>query len=125
MDIGVLELCGIGAALSAGIGGPIAIIQWCAGFVSEKVTESEKATKANLDTQSHKLNSVATRVEAIERARVADVERIVKLEPNLSNLAKGQDRIEHALEKMEADAKEGRSEIIEFLRELRVVAPKG
>lgn len=117
-DIGVLEACGILAAVSAGLGGPIAIVKWCAAFVTEKVTESEKQTKLVIDAQGHKLANVATRVDAIERLRVSDVERIVKLESNLVNLEKGQERIEHALEKMKEESAEGRAEIIDTIREI-------
>lgn len=124
MDIGVLEACGILAAVSAGLGGPIAVIKWCAGFVSEKVAEAEKTIKVRIDTQAHKLANVAQRVDAIERLRSSDVERIVKVETNLANLEKGQERIEHALEKMETESAKGRAEIIESIRELRTVAPR-
>ncbi|WP_294196541.1 hypothetical protein [uncultured Sphingomonas sp.] len=124
MDIGVLELCGIGAALSAGLGGPIAVIRWCGGYVDQKVRESERALTAKIDTVTHKSNNNTTRIDAIERLRVTDVERIVKVESNLSNLEKGQERIEHQLEKMEADSEKGRSEIIESIRELRTVGLK-
>lgn len=123
-DMGILELAGIVAALSAGLGGPIAVIKWCASFVGEKITESEKAMKVTIDTQGHKINNVTARVDAMERLRVADVERLVKLETNYANLERGQARIEHALEKMEADQEKGRAEIIDSIRELRNVALK-
>lgn len=117
-EIGVLQLCGILAAISAGLGGPIAVVKWCAGYVDGKVSDAEKGFKVALDTQGHKLANVSTRVDAIERLRVSDVERIVKLESNLMSLEKGQERIEHALEKMEREAATGRAEIIDTIREI-------
>lgn len=125
MDIGVLEVAGMVAALSAGLGGPVAIIRWCGTFVGEKVDESEKKTKLTFETHAHKLNNVAQRVDAIERLRTSDIERVVKLEANLSNLEKGQERIEHAIERMKEESAEDRAEIIDSLRELRNVSPKG
>mgnify|MGYP001617450287 CR=1 FL=1 len=123
-DIGVLELCGFAAAISAGVAGPIAAIKWCASFVTEKVSDAEKGLKVLIDAQGHKLNNHSSRLDGIERLRSNDVERIVKLETNLNNLEKGQERIEHALEKMEAESAKGRAEIIESIRELRTVSPK-
>lgn len=123
-DIGILEACGILAAISAGLGGPVAVIKWCAGLMDKKVADSEKATNLTITSQGHKLNNVAQKVEAMERLRSSDVERIVKLETNLSNLERGQARIEHQLEKMEGDSEKGRAEIIDSIRELRTVALK-
>ena len=123
-DVGILQICGVLAALGTGLAMPVAIIRWCGSFVAEKVSESEKALRVTIDNQGHKIANVTTRVDAMERLRSSDVERIVKLETNLSNLEKGQERIEHALEKMEAESAKGRAEIIESLRELRTVTPK-
>lgn len=69
-------------------------------------------------TIGHKLSNTASRVDQLERLRTADVERIVKLETNLTNLEKGQERIEHSLETMKQEEREGRAEIIESLREM-------
>ena len=124
MDIGVLQLAGMVAALSAGLGGPIAIVKWCAAFVAEKVTDSERALNLTISNQGHKLANVATRMDSIEREHQKHIERTVRLETNLQNLEKGQERIEHQLEKMEADGEKGRAEIIESLRELRSVSLK-
>jgi len=124
MDIGVLELCGIGAALSAGLGAPVAVVRWCANFVAARIADSERALKLTIDGQGHKLVNVATRMDSIEREHQKHIERTVRLETNLQNLEKGQERIEHQLEKMEADGEKGRAEIIESLRELRSVSLK-
>lgn len=118
MDLGILEACGIVAALSAGLGGPVAVIRWCSSSVDRKISESEKAITITTDTHGHKLANVSQRLEIVERARVSDVERIVKLETNLHALEKGQERIEHQLEKMEERAETGRAEIIDSIREM-------
>lgn len=118
MDIGVLEMCGILAAVSAGLAGPMAVVRWCAGYVGEKVGEAEKTLKLAIDQNTHKLGNVTMRVDSIERESRLSVERIVKLESNLMNLEKGQERIEHALEKMEREAATGRAEIIDTIREM-------
>jgi septal ring factor EnvC (AmiA/AmiB activator) len=122
-DVGVLEMCGIFAALSAGLGGPVAVIRWCGGQMDKKVAESEKSLNLSMSNHGHKLANVATRMDSIEREH-QHIERTVRLETNLQNLEKGQERIEHQLEKMEADGEKGRAEIIESLRELRIVSLK-
>jgi septal ring factor EnvC (AmiA/AmiB activator) len=123
-DFGILEICGIGAAISAGLGGPIAMVRWCASFVGDKVAESERTLKLTIDGQGHKIANVTTRLDSVEREHQKHIERTVRLETNLQNLEKGQERIEHQLEKMEADSERGRSEIIDSLRELRNVSLK-
>lgn len=117
-DVGVLELCGIVAAISAGLGGPIAVIRWCSNAMDARVRESEKTQKISLDTYSHKLNNTAARVDQLERNREGDVQRIVTLEVSIKGLEKGQERIEHQLDKMEADSERGRAEIIDTIREI-------
>lgn len=124
MDIGVMEIAGIVITLSSAVAVPIAVVRWCANFVSGEVEESEARTKATLEDHRHRIGNVVQRVDAIERLRVTDVERLVKLETNYLNLERGQLRIEHQLEKMEADNASGRAEIIESLRELRNVSPR-
>jgi len=124
MDIGVLEIAGILTVISSGLAGPVAVIRWCAGQMEKKVAESEKTTNQAISNQGHKLANVATRMDSIEREHQKHIERTVRLETNLQNLEKGQERIEHQLEKMEADGEKGRAEIIESLRELRNVSLK-
>ena len=72
----------------------------------------------------HSVKNQISRIDAIEHLRVDDMARLVKLETNYANLERGQARIEHQLEKMEADNASGRAEIIESLRELRNVSPR-
>lgn len=124
MDIGILEVAGIMITASSAIAVPIGIIRWCGNFVSGEVEESEKRIQTTLDDHRHRIGNVTGRVDAIERLRMADVERLVKLETNYANLERGQARIEHQLEKMESDSAAGRAEIIESLRELRQVSPR-
>jgi predicted nucleic acid-binding Zn-ribbon protein len=61
----------------------------------------------------------------LERSRETDVQRIVALEINMAHIKDSQGRIEHQLEKMEAEGAKGRAEIIESLREMREVKPRG
>ncbi len=124
MDIGVVELAGIVITLSSAVAVPIAVVRWCGNFVSGEVEESEKRTQTTLEDHRHRIGNVTGHVDAIERLRITDVERLVKLETNYANLERGQARIEHQLEKMEADSASGRAEIIESLRELRNVSPR-
>lgn len=124
MALGVIELCGIGAAVSAGLGGPVALVRWCAGSISQKVEESEKKQTTLIVAQSVRINDIATKVDQLDRLRTNDVERIVKLETNLSNLEKGQERIEHALDTMKHDSDKGRAEILDSIREMRSVTVK-
>lgn len=78
--------------------------------ISNKVAEFEKVHKPihdNLDRDfkalEHKLNNERQKIDQLERSRSSDVERIVKLETQLHSIEKGQERIEHALEKMADD----------------------
>ena len=107
----------------------------CALFhnsIAKKIKEAQdnhKPVHEAIEKTLHRLTNDMTsdrgRIHQLEQFRNADVERIVRLETNLSNIKEGQERIEHALEKMEREGKEGRAEIIDSLRELRSVAPKG
>jgi biopolymer transport protein ExbB/TolQ len=69
--------------------------------------EVHKGTHDTLDTKfldlTHKLANDRQRIQILEQHRGADIERIVKLETNLHNIEKSQERIEHALEKMSVD----------------------
>lgn len=124
MAFGVLEMCGVAAALSAGLGGPIAVVKWCAASITSKVEESEKKQTTLIVAQSVRINDIASKVDQLDRLRGSDVERIVKLETNLSNLEKGQERIEHALDTMKHDSDKGRAEILDSIREMRSVTVK-
>lgn len=110
-DMGILEMCGILAAIGGGLSLPIGFARWCGGLVAKKVEDCERATKvvmdnlaqatkAATDNLAHKLANVATKVDALDHQRDADIERIVKLESNLLNLEKGQERIEKALDRL-------------------------
>lgn len=129
MDIGVLELCGILGTLGTGFAVPFGLIKWCGAFVTKQIEDSEKKTAVIIDghtqqqatsinNHTHTISNVKTRVDALERLRVTDIERVVKVETNLANLEKGQERIEHALDKMDADNAKGRAEIIDTIREM-------
>lgn len=124
MDMGILEACGILAALSAGLGGPIAVVKWVGGAIDRRVADTEGKLNNRIDNQAHKIANHASRLDAIEREHQKHIERTVRLETNLQNLEKGVLRIEHTLEKMDAENAKGRAEIIESLRELRSVSPK-
>jgi hypothetical protein len=127
-DIGILQIATLLATLGGGFAIPFGI-KWCGGFVEGKILESEKtakiafeasekSNKVVFDAYSHKVNNTIMRVEGIEREQRANVERIVKLESGFMSLEKGQERIEHALEKQSEDNAKGRSEIIDTIREM-------
>ena len=84
---------------------------------------SHKLTHDALDKNIHGLRndlaSTGASVRQLEQFRNADVERIVRLETNLHNIEKGQERIENTLEKNAAENAKGRAEIIDNLREWR------
>ena len=123
MDIGVFELCGVIAALSAGLGGPVAVAKWGLGSVKTLISDSQTAIMLKLDNHSHKVANLVQRVDSLEMRSTQNVERIVKLETNLTNIEKGQERIEHAMEKRAEEAEKARVEIIDSIRELRDVRP--
>ncbi|MGA1798666.1 hypothetical protein VH567_07785 [Sphingomonas sp. 4RDLI-65] len=126
MDIGVLELCGIVVTVSTAVGVPVAIVKWCGAYVTGRVGEEAadraaaiihldqsiaagtlaSATKINdLDTRisqtiGHKVNNHASRLDALERARQSDIERIVKVESSIAAIDKSLERVEHGQEKL-------------------------
>ncbi|MBM6577103.1 hypothetical protein KCP91_12040 [Microvirga sp. SRT01] len=78
--------------------------------ITSKFAEFEKAHKPIHDTLErdirqleHKLSNEKQKIEILDNNRQKDVERIVKLETQLHSIEKGQERIEHALEKMTSD----------------------
>lgn len=78
--------------------------------ISNKVAEFEKVHKPihdgldrDMKSLEHKLANERQKIDQLERSRSSDVERIVKLETQLHSIEKGQERIEHALEKMAGD----------------------
>lgn len=113
------------------------VVEWAAalgtisaacGIIVRAVTKDVSNGLSSLgerhDDLKHSLKNQITRIDAIEHLRVDDMARLVRLEANYENLQRGQARIEHQLEKMEADSASGRAEIIESLRELRNVSPR-
>jgi hypothetical protein len=99
--------------------------------LTSKFTEFEKALKPLHDATDkaiHRLGNEASldrgRIQQLEQFRNADVERIVRLETNLSNIEKGQDRIEKALEKHGEERKKSTFEILQMLSDLRDVKPR-
>lgn len=71
------------------------------------------------------LEHKGTRLDQMERSRQADVERIVKLETNITNIEKGQTRIEASIDKMMNAHQSNFDQLAQSIRELRDVKPKG
>lgn len=95
--------------------------------------EGHKPVHDSLDGKiveiTHKMNNDRQRIQILEQHRGADIERIVKLETNLHNIEKSQDRIEAALEKMSVDLGnriDHWSDVLgASIREVRDVKPRG
>ena len=85
--------------------------------------------EARLTDMAHKLNGERMRVNALESFRNADIERIVKLETNLHNIEKGQERIEEAVGKNHQETlnaiKQWADQFSQSIREVRDVKPRG
>lgn len=120
MDLGSINLVELAAGFSTIVGACGFLMRYITRDVKRDIDETGK----DLGDVKHSLKNQTTRITALEMIRTSDIERIVKLETNLTNLERGQERIEHALEKMEREGKEDRAEIIDSLRELRSVSPK-
>lgn len=94
--------------------------------ITSKFSEFEKALKPLHDATEkalHRLANEATvdraKIQQLEQFRNADVERIVRLETNLSNIEKGQARIENTLEKNADEQKKSTFEIMAMLSDMR------
>lgn len=104
--------------------------------ITGKFSEFEKSHKPIHDSMDrdiksleHKLANERARIDTLDRERQKDVERIVKVETQLNSIEKGQERIEHGLEKMALDLGhriDGWAEQFSAsIREVRSVTPKG
>lgn len=78
--------------------------------ITGKFSDFEKVHKPIHEQQDreiagikHRIANDRARVDALDRDRQKDVERIVKVETQLNSIEKGQERIEHSLEKMSVD----------------------
>lgn len=95
--------------------------------------EAHKPVHDNIEVRltelAHKLNNERMRVNALESFRNADIERIVKLETNLHNIEKGQERIEEAVGKNHQETlnaiKQWADQFSASIREVRDVKPRG
>lgn len=117
-DIGLNAMATFLGPIIVAIGGLWGVIKWGGDMVEKRITNLDSKIGVTTGNIEHKVRNTITRVDALEHVRASDVERIVKLETNLANLEKGQERIEHQLDKMERDSAAGRAEIIDTIREI-------
>ena len=86
------------------------------------------AIDGKLTEMSHKMANDRQRIQTLEQHRGQDIERIVKLETNLHNIEKSQERIENALEKMSVDLgnriDHWSEQLSQSIREVRDVRPR-
>lgn len=77
---------------------------------------------------SHKLANERQRIEALERSRSQDVERIVKLETQFDSILKSHERVEKAVEKIPEEMghrmDKWAEQLSQSIREIREVKPK-
>ena len=73
-----------------------------------------RETNRDIAELRHKLNNTATKVEALEQARTADIERMVRMETSVQGFKDAVDRLERiVIERFEA--------VTESIREIRMV----
>ncbi|RSU72283.1 hypothetical protein BRX37_19305 [Sphingomonas sp. S-NIH.Pt3_0716] len=120
------------------VGDVSSIVEWAAalatvagacGLVTRAITKDVARDVVELRKDDsdlrHSLKNQATRIDAIEHLRTADVERIVKLESAVQSFDKAIERVERGQEKL-ATAINDRFDILaESIREIRIVTPKG
>jgi len=92
--------------------------------INEALKDIEAARLHDKHNQSQINTTVQTKIEAQGLKMVEVVERVVRLEGKFDNIEKGQVRIEHSLERMEAAQEKARSELVESIREIRNVEKK-
>lgn len=135
MDIGILETCGIIAALSAGLGGPIAVVRWAGAMIDAKVqAESEareialkaEATRieARIDQTDHRSRNNTQRLDSLERERTSTIERIVKVESAVTGIEKSIERVEHGQDRLSEQINDRFDVLADSIREVRTVAPR-
>ena len=100
-------------------------------YISKKIADFKEVHKPVHDSIDKELSEFrinlehkTSRIEQMERSRIADVERIVKLETNITNIEKGQARIETSIEKMMNVHQSNFDQLATSIRELRDVRPK-
>lgn len=122
-------MVGAGAAVaivSAALAGASWLVRAALQPVRTALNSESKAREEGLkslddaikSTIGHKVANTASRVDALERLRTSDVERIVKLETVQTAIKEGQTRIEHALDTMKAEQASARAEIVDTIREI-------
>lgn len=112
----------------AAVGGVLTVF---GKHISSKITDFKEVHKPVHDSIDKELSEFrinlehkTSRIEQMERSRIADVERIVKLETNITNIEKGQARIETSIEKMMNVHQNNFDQLATSIRELRDVRPK-
>jgi hypothetical protein len=113
------------------LGAVAAIVGLFAKHIASKITDFKEVHKPVHDAIDKELSEFrinlehkTSRIEQMERSRIADVERIVKLETNITNIEKGQARIETSIDKMMNAHQSNFEQLAQSIRELRDVRPK-
>jgi hypothetical protein len=117
VDIGVIELSGIVATISAAIAVPIGAMRWGSNYIKDQIRQAQEAAKVITDAISHKVNNIAASVAGIHTYNLAHHERTVKLEGQYANLKEGLDRVEHSIEVSRREQAEGNEKIVIAIRE--------
>ncbi|OAH42756.1 hypothetical protein AX777_05830 [Sphingobium yanoikuyae] len=114
------------------LGAVAAVMGLFTKHISSKITDFKDVHKPVHDAIEKELAEFrmnlehkTSRIEQMERSRVQDVERIVKLETNITNIEKGQARIETSIDKLISSHQSNFDQLATSIRELRDVRPKG
>ncbi|MFX4084047.1 hypothetical protein ACKU27_02965 [Sphingobium yanoikuyae] len=113
------------------LGAVAAVMGFFTKHISSKITDFKDVHKPVHDAIEKELSEFrinlehkTSRIEQMERSRVQDVERIVKLETNITNIEKGQTRIEASIDKMMNAHQSNFEQLAQSIRELRDVKPR-
>lgn len=92
--------------------------------VANAVDALAKSSSEKHEDLKHSIKNQIARIDAIEHLRVADVERIVKLESAVQSFDRAIERVERGQDKLSDMINDRFDTLADSIREIRTVTPK-
>lgn len=119
---GVVEWCAALATVATACG---LIVKHVTKDVARDVAELKNDFVESVADLKHTVKNQASRIDAVEHLRTADVERIVKVEAAVQSFDRAVERVERGQEKLNETINDRFDTLAASIREIRVVSPKG